>query len=100
VEIFSATGPLEGRPSITGGCPPDFYDQMLTDSSVAGIHSLTTAICKLQHNLTVEAFERFTEDDFEADWMACCPHEREEFILEGLVRTCEVSSSYESYRTW
>ncbi|KAJ7469611.1 hypothetical protein FB451DRAFT_1368571 [Mycena latifolia] len=51
------------------------------------------------------ALTRFTEDDFEAHWMRGCSKqgskiEREEFILEGLVRTCQVSSEYEGYRSW
>ncbi|KAJ7653172.1 hypothetical protein DFH06DRAFT_1204874 [Mycena polygramma] len=98
VEIQSATGPLATRPSITGKFPTEFYDQMVTDSTAVYINSLTSHICDLQHSLTVKAAQRIVDDDFQTRWMLCPPHEREEFILEGLVRTCKVSASYEPWR--
>ncbi|KAJ7136880.1 hypothetical protein C8R44DRAFT_868973 [Mycena epipterygia] len=98
VEIISATGPLSTRPSVTGGFPPGFYDEMLSDVTVANMHSITSHVCTLQRNLTQKSSQRFAQDNFEAHWMTRSMSEREELILGGLVRTCEVSSSYESYR--
>ncbi|KAJ7279963.1 hypothetical protein C8J57DRAFT_118138 [Mycena rebaudengoi] len=98
VEIYSA---LEMKSSITDGFPAEFYDELLTDSGVASMHSWTSHICSLQHSLSLKSLQRFVEDDFETRWMlGCSPKEREEFILEGLVRTCELSAYYESYRQW
>ncbi|KAJ7279960.1 hypothetical protein C8J57DRAFT_1220489 [Mycena rebaudengoi] len=73
VEIYSATGPLDTKPRITASFLAGFYDQLLTDSLVA--------------------------NDFETRWtLGCSPEQHEEFILEGLARTCEVSAAYEAYR--
>jgi hypothetical protein len=59
VEIYSATGPLDTKPRITASFLAGFYDQLLTDSLVASMHSLTSHICNLQHDLTLKSLVRF-----------------------------------------
>ncbi|KAJ7694407.1 hypothetical protein B0H17DRAFT_1132035 [Mycena rosella] len=84
--LTSALGPLDHLPSTTGGFPMEFYDQMLTDSLIAGTHRLTSDICHLQHSLTIESSLVFDKLAFEADWTTqWSANLREEFILEGLV---------------
>ncbi|KAJ7135225.1 hypothetical protein C8R43DRAFT_894337, partial [Mycena crocata] len=58
-------------------------------------------ICTLQRDLTRKASWRFAEDDFEAHWITrCSVTEREDFILEGLVRACHASPEFEEARKW
>ncbi|KAJ6562285.1 hypothetical protein B0H19DRAFT_95397 [Mycena capillaripes] len=99
VEILSASGPLQIKPSIFAAFPPGLCDELLTDSFVAQITDLRSCICRFQLDLPLKSCKKLAEDDFEARWMKqCSQSEREEFILEGLVRTCEVAS--ERYRQW
>ncbi|KAJ7652705.1 hypothetical protein DFH06DRAFT_1299495 [Mycena polygramma] len=100
VDIVSACGPLAGRPSTTDIFPTDVYDQMATDRAAQEIDSLVHDIHTLQLDLMAKASEKIVADRFEACWMKHSPHEREEFILEGLVATCGLSSSYEDWRAW
>lgn len=74
---------------------------MLSDSNVQIMHSMQKQICTLQHDLTKKVSKRFAEDDFESHWKAkCTEKQREQIILEGLVRACEASPDFEEHRKW
>ncbi|KAJ7110726.1 hypothetical protein C8R43DRAFT_1243070 [Mycena crocata] len=88
-------------PSIVARLPVTYYDMMLTDSHVLNMQSMTTQICTLQRDLTRKSARRFAEDDFEAHWTTrCSVNQREDFILEGLVRACQASPDFEDHRRW
>ncbi|KAJ7193426.1 hypothetical protein GGX14DRAFT_478131 [Mycena pura] len=72
----------------------------ITDKSAMHLQEIKRYICALQRKLTCKAAKSFAEDDFEAKWVACSALEREELILEGLVRTCEIAPEYEDQRRW
>ncbi|KAJ7184740.1 hypothetical protein C8R46DRAFT_883499 [Mycena filopes] len=62
---------------------------------------MTSQICILQRDLTRKSAKRLAEDDFEAHWTTrCSAKEREDFILEGLVRACTASPDFEAHRKW
>ncbi|KAJ7441093.1 hypothetical protein FB451DRAFT_1058310 [Mycena latifolia] len=62
---------------------------------------MTSQICILQRDLTRKSSKRFAEDDFESHWTTrCSVKEREDFILEGLVRACQASPDFEDHRKW
>ncbi|KAJ7440771.1 hypothetical protein B0H11DRAFT_1827672 [Mycena galericulata] len=88
-------------PSVISGLPKEYYDMMLSDGNVSILQSMKSQICVLQRDLTRKASKRFAEDDFEAHWTTrCSVKEREDFILEGLVRACLASPDFESHRKW
>ncbi|KAJ7231402.1 hypothetical protein B0H12DRAFT_1192626 [Mycena haematopus] len=88
-------------PNIISDLPKHYYERMLTDTHVASLQSMTNQICILQRDLTRKASRRFAEDDFESHWTTrCSVQEREDFILEGLVRACEASPDFEDHRKW
>ncbi|KAJ6597941.1 hypothetical protein B0H10DRAFT_2086485 [Mycena sp. CBHHK59/15] len=88
-------------PSLTDGLPTEYYDMMLRDSHVQNLQMMTSQICTLQRDLTRKAAQRFAEDDFEVNWTTrCTAKQREDFILEGLVRACQASPDFEAHRQW
>ncbi|KAJ6489195.1 hypothetical protein C8R47DRAFT_477682 [Mycena vitilis] len=95
LKIISANGSLAGI-GITATLPTEVYDNMATDEAAEEMDRLTYHI----RSLMIRALERIVVDGFETCWMEFSSHEREEFILEGLVATCEVSGSYEAWREW
>ncbi|KAJ7664409.1 hypothetical protein DFH06DRAFT_1470786 [Mycena polygramma] len=97
LEIISTDGSLAG---ITENLPTEVYDDMATDKTAEEMDRLTYHIRALQHDLIVKGSEKIFADGFEGCWRQLSPHEREEFILEGLVATCEVSALYEAWREW
>ncbi|KAJ7681670.1 hypothetical protein B0H17DRAFT_1181942 [Mycena rosella] len=88
-------------PNLTAGLPKEYYDMMLADANVLNLQTITSQICILQRDLTRKSSKRFAEDDFESDWTTrCSVKEREDFILEGLVRACQASPDFEEHRKW
>ncbi|KAJ7202628.1 hypothetical protein GGX14DRAFT_653889 [Mycena pura] len=76
-------------PSIIGDLATEYYEMMNTDAHVLSLTTMTTQICVLQRDLTRKSSQRFAVDDFETHWTTrCSAKEREDFILEGLVRAC------------
>ncbi|KAJ7932299.1 hypothetical protein B0H13DRAFT_1956405 [Mycena leptocephala] len=74
---------------------------MLADAHILDMQSTKSRICILQWDLTHMASQTFAEDDFESHWTTrCSVKEREEFILEGLVRACGASPDFEESRKW
>ncbi|KAJ7934817.1 hypothetical protein B0H13DRAFT_1854815 [Mycena leptocephala] len=87
-------------PDLTAGLPTEYYDMMLADAHVLNLQTITKQICILQRDLTRKASERFAEDDFESHWMRrTSAEEREDFILEGFVRSC-LPPAFEEQRKW
>jgi hypothetical protein len=81
--------------------PIQFYEAMLADAHILDMQSTKSRICMLQWDLTQKASQMFAEDDFESHWTTqCSVKEREEFILEGLVRACGASPDFEESRKW
>ncbi|KAJ6563132.1 hypothetical protein DFH09DRAFT_1315753 [Mycena vulgaris] len=81
--------------------PTQFYEVMLADAHILDMQSTKSRICILQSDLTHKASQTFAEDDFESHWTTrCSVKEREEFILEGLVRACGASPDFEENRKW
>jgi hypothetical protein len=81
--------------------PTQYYEMMLGDAPVSSLKLMTSQICILQRDLTRKSSKRFAEDDFESHWTTrCSVKEREDFILEGLVRACEASPDFEDHRKW
>jgi len=74
-------------------------DDMLNDASLQFNLQFHHQICILQRDLTQKVSSRFGQHDFENRWMQkCTPKEREKWVLEGLVRTCEANPDFESFR--
>ncbi|KAJ7029756.1 hypothetical protein C8F04DRAFT_1368833 [Mycena alexandri] len=95
--------PASGRsiPNLLTDLPTQYYDMMLADAQVLSLQQITSQICVLQRDLTRKSSRRFAEDDFESHWTKrCSPKEREDFMLEGLVRACEASPDFEDHRKW
>ncbi|KAJ6596348.1 hypothetical protein DFH09DRAFT_1024185 [Mycena vulgaris] len=87
--------------SVLAGLPTEYYELMLADKAVLNLQSMTSQICVLQRDLTRKSSKRFAEDDFESHWtFRCTVKEREDFILEGLVRACQASPDFEEHRKW
>lgn len=87
-------------PSYTG---PNTVDQNqaswnTSDSFVHYLNAKIEEICILQQNLSQEVARVYAEDDFQSKWKSCTSKTREEWILEGLVRTCEASPFLELCR--
>ncbi|KAJ7738756.1 hypothetical protein B0H16DRAFT_1891232 [Mycena metata] len=88
-------------PTLLQNLPTPYYDMMLADAQVLTLQRITSQICVLQRDLTRKSARRFAEDDFESHWTTrCSVKEREDFILEGLVRACEASPDFEDHRKW
>jgi hypothetical protein len=88
-------------PSLIADLPAEYYDMMLGDANVLNVQAMTNQICVLQRDLTRKSSQKFAEDDFESHWMTrCSVKEREDFILEGLVRACNASPDFEDHRKW
>ncbi|KAK7055813.1 hypothetical protein R3P38DRAFT_2849066 [Favolaschia claudopus] len=99
IEISFAT--RKSIPSVISGMPTRYYEMLLADSHVGSLQTMTSQICILQRDLTRKASRRFAEDDFESHWKTrCSAKEREEFVLEGLVRACDASPDFEDHRKW
>ncbi|KAJ7618279.1 hypothetical protein DFH06DRAFT_1012130 [Mycena polygramma] len=99
IEITSAS--RRPVPSIIADLPTQYYNMMLADTNVLSLQTQTKQVCVLQRDLTRKSARKFAEDDFEAHWTTrCSVKERENFILEGLVRTCEASPDFEDHRKW
>jgi hypothetical protein len=99
LEISSAS--RRPVPSIIADMPTQYYEMMLGDAPVSSLKLMTSQICILQRDLTRKSSKRFAEDDFESHWTTrCSVKEREDFILEGLVRACEASPDFEDHRKW
>ncbi|KAF8173234.1 hypothetical protein K438DRAFT_1981079 [Mycena galopus ATCC 62051] len=65
------------------------------------LQNMTNQICILKRDLTRKSSQRFAEDDLESHWTTrCSVEEREDLILEGLVRACEASLDFEDRRKW
>ncbi|KAJ7078736.1 hypothetical protein B0H15DRAFT_892038 [Mycena belliarum] len=87
--------------SLASDLPTEAHEMMLADANVLNVQIMTTQICTLQRDLTRKAAKRFAEDDFESHWTTrCSVKQREEFILEGLVRACDASPDFEEHRKW
>ncbi|KAK7463028.1 hypothetical protein VKT23_007611 [Stygiomarasmius scandens] len=91
--------------SLTSGRPvidilkDDPFDKMLKDSSLQ--FQFHHQICILQRDLTQKVSSRFGQHDFENRWTnKCTPKDREKWVLEGLVRTCEVNPDFEDFRNF
>ncbi|KAH8832424.1 hypothetical protein DL96DRAFT_1457618 [Flagelloscypha sp. PMI_526] len=69
-----------------------------SDASVQSTHVMGNEVAILQRDLSKKAAQRFAENDFESEWKACSASKREEWILEGLVRTCSASPDFEERR--
>lgn len=69
-----------------------------SDSYVQSVNTMVKEASIIQRDLSREASRRFAEDDFEFRWKSCSSETREEWILEGLVRTCEASPDFEERR--
>lgn len=90
-------------PYYTG---PNLMDQrkatwdaiVASDSWVQFINAKVKELCILQQALSQEAARRYAEDEFESKWKSCTSEAREEWILEGMVRTCEAIPYLEQSR--
>ncbi|KAJ7622340.1 hypothetical protein FB45DRAFT_1032010 [Roridomyces roridus] len=82
IEI-SYTGP---QPILSLAKMASIAGTKVFESNVIQLQSKTASICSLQYNLTREWSKHVAVDDFENRWMAQSGHQREELILEGLVR--------------
>ncbi|KAJ7809669.1 hypothetical protein B0H13DRAFT_1927812 [Mycena leptocephala] len=70
-------------PDLTAGLPTEYYDMMLADAHVLNLQTITKQIY-----------------DFESHWMRrTAAEEREDFILEGFVRSC-LPPAFEEQRKW
>ena len=77
-----ATPPKHTRP-----IPPSLFAAMGSDKNIFGIEYEESLICKLQHDIGVEAAKRCAEDGFEDAWRALPDDRRRELVLEGIYRT-------------
>jgi hypothetical protein len=81
--------------------PEVMFGLATQDSFLQNLHVIQLQIRTLQRDLSKKAAGRYAEDDFEHHWtQKCSAKEREEWILEGLVRTCEASPDFEGYRRY
>ncbi|KAF5369043.1 hypothetical protein D9758_003095 [Tetrapyrgos nigripes] len=92
-----------GRPvmKLLDDIPEAMIGIAMHDSLLQNLHVIQSQICTLQRDLSRKAAERCAQDDFEYHWtQKCTAKEREKWILEGLVRTCEASPDLEGYRRY
>ncbi|THU93645.1 hypothetical protein K435DRAFT_967210 [Dendrothele bispora CBS 962.96] len=81
--------------------PESVYDGMVADNPIQNTLSFHNQICVLQHDLTKKVSVRYGQYDFENRWTEkCTPKEREKWVLEGLVRTCEATHDFEGFRRY
>ncbi|KAK7463072.1 hypothetical protein VKT23_007658 [Stygiomarasmius scandens] len=94
---------IPGRPvvGLFDSLPDIMYELAMQDSLVQNTHVIQSQICILQRDLSKKVSQRYAEDDFVHKWtQKCTPKERENWILEGLVRTCESSPDLEDHRRY
>jgi hypothetical protein len=81
--------------------PAAGYDHALKDSVIQNGHQIQSQVRILQQDLAKKASVCYAEDDFVHRWTkVCTPAEREEWILEGLVITCESNLDFEPQRRY
>ncbi|KAF5391107.1 hypothetical protein D9757_003178 [Collybiopsis confluens] len=73
----------------------------MKDSLLQNVHVIQSQLCTLQRDLSKKISKRYAEDDFVHQWTEVCTQkEREKWILEGLVRTCDASPDFEAHRRY
>jgi hypothetical protein len=71
----------------------------LMDAFLHNAQTIQSQVLTLQRDLGKKASARYAQDDFVHRWTdVCTPGEREKWMLEGLVRTCEASPDFEPHR--
>ncbi|KAJ7205039.1 hypothetical protein GGX14DRAFT_459165 [Mycena pura] len=76
--------------------PKAKYDALI--GALETILAMKKEVVALQVDLTRYATRRFAERDLGGAWMACAESRRDDILLEGLVRTCDATSDFESRR--
>lgn len=71
---------------------------MLDDTSAQRVASQKRQICLLQRDLSRKVCLRYAENHFAEKCIALTADERHNWILEGLVRTCDACRDNENYR--
>lgn len=69
------------------------------DQTLLHLQREARSLCKLQFDLASEAARRSLEESFDEGWKALSPLQRQDFVLEGLVRTMSLPDM-EERRKW
>ncbi|KAJ7618730.1 hypothetical protein FB45DRAFT_932305 [Roridomyces roridus] len=85
-------------PSITSGLPPQHYEMMLAEGNTANLQNMARQICVLQRDLTKSLLSDLQRMISRRGGLGGVCKDREDLILEALVRACRASPDFEEHR--